>query len=437
MEVHKKGGPFMHKLSQKMIRITFFSVISVFLVIALLVYTVLSSYNMAQEDGMTKLISLNNGEVPQMQEYKNSKYLKNSLFQIDLDEESSYRTRYFIVYLDSNKKTVDTNIKHIASVTVGEASNLAKQVLSKISSKRNTTGYVKDYRYRIVRNETNQSLYIIFMDCSQTLLFQHTIMLVLMFTALCFTLLITLVFALFSKKAMEPFEENTKRQKQFITDASHELKTPLSIISANAQVLEYKTGQNDWTKNIVTQTQRMGSLINELLVLSKLDEMGSDILLEQIDVSELLHEGVEPFQEVAEEKNVTITEQIDSNITLYANRDALSKLISILTENATKYVTEGGEIVTSLSATKRYATISIHNTATIAEGLDYERLFDRFYRPDGSRTSSTGGHGIGLSIAKKIANQMGGTIEAKPEKDGITFIATISATMKPPKKVKK
>ena len=200
--------------------------------------------------------------------------------------------------------------------------------------------------------------------------------------------------------------------------------------------MEYKTGQNDWTKNIVTQTQRMGTLINELLVLSKLDEMGPDILLEQINVSELLHDGVEPFQEIAEEKNVTITEQIDSNIILYANRDALSKLISILTENATKYVTEGGKIVISLSATRRYATISIHNTATIAEGLDYERLFDRFYRPDGSRTSSTGGHGIGLSIAKKIASQMGGTIEAKPEKDGITFTATISATMKPSKKTK-
>lgn len=427
----------MHKLSQKMIRITFLSVVSVFLVISLILYTALSSYNMAQADGMTKLISMNNGEVPQLKEYQNSKYIiSHSIFQIDFDEESSYRTRYFIVYLDSSSNAVDTNIKHIASVTVSEATELSKQVLNKVSPKKKTTGYVKDYRYRIVTDKEENSSYIIFLDCGQTLLFQHTAILVILFTALCFTLLITLVFALFSKKAMEPFEENTKRQKQFITDASHELKTPLSIISANAQVLEYKTGQNDWTKNIVTQTQRMGTLINELLVLSKLDEMGPDILLEQINVSELLYEGVEPFQEIAEEKNVTITEQIDSNIILYANRDALSKLISILTENATKYVTEGGKIVISLSATRRYATISIHNTATIAEGLDYERLFDRFYRPDGSRTSSTGGHGIGLSIAKKIASQMGGTIEAKPEKDGITFTATISATMKPSKKTK-
>ena len=146
---------------------------------------------------------------------------------------------------------VDTNIKHIASVTVDEATELSKQVLKKVSPKKNTTGYVKDYRYRIVTNKGGASSYIIFLDCGQTLLFQRTAILVISFTALCFTLLITLVFALFSRKAMEPFEENTKRQKQFITDASHELKTPLSIISANAQVLEYKTGQNDWTNFIL------------------------------------------------------------------------------------------------------------------------------------------------------------------------------------------
>ena len=205
----------MHKLSQKMIRITFLSVVSVFLVISLILYTALSSYNMAQADGMTKLISMNNGEVPQLKEYQNSKYIiSHSIFQIDFDEESSYRTRYFIVYLDSSSNAIDTNIKHIASVTVSEATELSKQVLNKVSPKKKTTGYVKDYRYRIVTDKEENSSYIIFLDCGQTLLFQHTAILVILFTALCFTLLITLVFALFSKKAMEPFEENTKRQKQ-------------------------------------------------------------------------------------------------------------------------------------------------------------------------------------------------------------------------------
>ena len=131
----------MHKLSQKMIRITFLSVVSVFLVISLILYTALSSYNMAQADGMTKLISMNNGEVPQLKEYQSSKYIiSHSIFQIDFDEESSYRTRYFIVYLDSSSNAIDTNIKHIASVTVSEATELSKQVLNKVSPKKKTTG---------------------------------------------------------------------------------------------------------------------------------------------------------------------------------------------------------------------------------------------------------------------------------------------------------
>ena len=229
-------------------------------------------------------------------------------------------------------------------------------------------------------------------------------------------MLITIIFIIASKRVVRPFEVNSQRQKQFITDASHELKTPLAIISANAEVLQYKGEQNEWLQNIVEQAKRMGKLINQLLVLAKLDEVQENNERQEIDMKELVEKAVEPFHEVLEQKDVMLSVEAEDGLIVRANREQIEQLVTILMDNASKYVSEHGSIV--------WVTFSIANT-TEEDKIDTARLFDRFYRNDSSRSSKTGGHGIGLSIAKKIVDAHKGSIAAESEGNTVIFSGMI------------
>ncbi|MBQ5348083.1 MAG: hypothetical protein IIU39_08540 [Ruminococcus sp.] len=178
----------------------------------------------------------------------------------------------------------------------------------------------------------------------------------------------------------------------------------------------------------------MSRLINELLTLTRLEEIDRVQTLESVDLTSLVNEVCDSFGQVFIKKFVVPEFSVQENVVLNANADQLRRLISVLTENASKYVTENGEVKIALKADPRKAVFSIFNTCELGEDFDYKRLFDRFYRPDSSRTSSTGGHGIGLSIAKEITALHNGSIEAKPVEGGVIFTATISARLKQSKK---
>lgn len=424
----------MKKLKNKMIRTVFLSVLTVFLILIIITNASISYYFTTEADNLISMLSINNYEPINYEEIKKN---ENGLYNRFTDAIAIYdsdtfkKMRYFIVTLDTDKNGISFNGSHISDSDITQET--AYSMATSVAVKSQKTGYKNNYRYRLeeIADEFGTTGYVVvFLNCNDSLAFQHIATLFLLLLCVIFTLLITFVFSIFSDQFMRPFEENSKRQKQFITDASHELKTPLSIISANAQVLEYKQGSNDWTKTIITQTERMGNLINNLLLLAKMDELNNNLLLEEVEFTQIVADTIEPFREVLEKKHASLSLNLQKPVTFVANKEQMKQLVSILIENATKYVENNGEVIVTLSRSKRFATLKIYNTAHLSEDFDGQRLFDRFYRPDYSRTSSTGGHGIGLSIAKKIATQMNGGIEAKKEANGITFQASLSCQMK-------
>lgn len=407
----------MKKLRLKMIGIVFASVVAAFMVMTIILVMCFGAYRNRQADQITAMISENNGTVPQLKDYKQQQ--KNSQaferYFNNYNEDSSYRTRFFRIFLDEDKKVTNVNMDHIAAVDVKKAVRMTKMAMLR----RGKVGLVGSYRYR-KEYKDGQVRSIIFLDCKENQSFYHLAVTITITVSTLLTCLITVIFAIASKRAVRPFEINSNRQKQFITDASHELKTPLAIISANAEVLQYKGDGNEWTQNIIDQTKHMGKLINQLLVLAKLDEVQEKSEKQEADLKLLLEETIEPFEEVATQKKVTLKLHLEEGVTIRVNREQIAQLVSILAENAAKYVNDGGKIVWRLTKTQHGAVLVVKNT-TEKELPDTKRMFDRFYRSDSSRSSKTGGQGIGLSIAKKIVDSHKGSITAKAGDGMVTF----------------
>lgn len=407
----------MKKLRLKMIGIVFASVVAAFMVMTIILVMCFGAYRNRQADQITAMISENNGTVPQLKDYKQQQ--KNSQaferYFNNYNEDSSYRTRFFRIFLDEDKKVTNVNMDHIAAVDEKKAVRMTKTAMLR----RGKVGLVGSYRYR-KEYKDGQVRSIIFLDCKENQSFYHLAVTITITVSTLLTCLITVIFAIASKRAVRPFEINSNRQKQFITDASHELKTPLAIISANAEVLQYKGDGNEWTQNIIDQTKHMGKLINQLLVLAKLDEVQEKSEKQEADLKLLLEETTRPFEEVATQKKVTLKLHLEEGVTIRVNREQIAQLVSILTENAAKYVNDGGKIVWRLTKTQHGAVLVVKNT-TEKELPDTKRMFDRFYRSDSSRSSKTGGQGIGLSIAKKIVDSHKGSITAKAGDGMVTF----------------
>lgn len=407
----------MKKMRLKMIGIVFASVVAAFMVMTIILVMCFGAYRNRQADQITAMISENNGTVPQLKDYKQQQKNSQSFERYfnNYNEDSAYRTRFFRIFLDEDKKVTNVNMDHIAAVDEKKAVRMTKMAMLR----RGKVGLVGSYRYR-KEYKDGQVRSIIFLDCKENQSFYHLAVTITITVSTLLTCLITVIFAIASKRAVRPFEINSNRQKQFITDASHELKTPLAIISANAEVLQYKGDGNEWTQNIIDQTKHMGKLINQLLVLAKLDEVQEKSEKQEADLKLLLEETTRPFEEVATQKKVTLKLHLEEGVTIRVNREQIAQLVSILTENAAKYVNDGGKIVWRLTKTQHGAVLVVKNT-TEKELPDTKRMFDRFYRSDSSRSSKTGGQGIGLSIAKKIVDSHKGSITAKAGDGMVTF----------------
>ena len=407
----------MKKMRLKMIGIVFASVVAAFMVMTIILVMCFGAYRNRQADQITAMISENNGTVPQLKDYKQQQKNSQSFERYfnNYNEDSAYRTRFFRIFLDEDKKVTNVNMDHIAAVDEKKAVRMTKMAMLR----RRKVGLVGSYRYR-KEYKDGQVRSIIFLDCKENQSFYHLAVTITITVSTLLTCLITVIFPIASKRAVRPFEINSNRQKQFITDASHELKTPLAIISANAEVLQYKGDGNEWTQNIIDQTKHMGKLINQLLVLAKLDEVQEKSEKQEADLKLLLEETTRPFEEVATQKKVTLKLHLEEGVTIRVNREQIAQLVSILTENAAKYVNDGGKIVWRLTKTQHGAVLVVKNT-TEKELPDTKRMFDRFYRSDSSRSSKTGGQGIGLSIAKKIVDSHKGSITAKAGDGMVTF----------------
>jgi len=221
----------------------------------------------------------------------------------------------------------------------------------------------------------------------------------------------------FAKQAVKPMEEAWEKQRQFITDASHELKTPLSVINANCGVLysnqdEPLNEQIRWVDSISRATDRMTGLVGSLLSLASMDDVQFEMQSTSFDLGEEVTAAVNEMEAVAAEKGITVTKVIEPDINIESDKEQIRKILSTLMENAVKYTPYNGEITTTLIKEKRYIIYTIRNNG---EGIPEDELpnvFDRFYRGDPARSSDNSGYGLGLAIAKTIADKLSIKISA-------------------------
>ena len=278
-----------------------------------------------------------------------------------------------------------------------------------------TSGFIGSYRF--LKVESNVGNLILFLNCQRELdsfeSFLKNSILISFVVIVSVLILVILV----SKKVIAPIQETYIKQKQFITGASHELKTPLAIISSNADVLEMEHGDSKWTSNIHNQVERLSSLVNSLVVFSRMEEKDS-VERAQFNLTEALKSRIEDFNELANFQKKYIVTDIDSALNYYGEKDSIVQLMDILLENAIKYAPEDSDILVCLKKNRKNAILKVSNKADVKKG-DLSKVFDRFYRLDESRNSTIKGYGIGLSMAQLIAEKHKETIQAYAPEDGI------------------
>lgn len=328
--------------------------------------------------------------------------------------------RFFWAKADEAGALLQVDTRRIFAVTQEEAEKLAKTVLERGHS----SGKIQQFRYRITADDTGEQ-FLIFLDVAAdshqaSALFWGS----LLAAAAGWLIMLPLVMAL-SKQAVGPIARNMEKQKQFVTNAGHELKTPLAIIMANTDAMELHQGESKWSKNIRAQTVRLSGLMQNLLVLAKMDESGGQLTLTTFRGDNLLEELLEPYLAMAEEKAVAVSKSIQPEVELHANRESIAQLFSILLDNAVKYTPTGGKISIDLWKQGGKCCIQVSNTAEMPEGSKLEKLFDRFYRGNAARTQKKGGYGIGLSAAKTIVEAHKGSIQAKYEDGRMIFTVTM------------
>ncbi|MFC8689626.1 sensor histidine kinase [Brevibacillus porteri] len=244
--------------------------------------------------------------------------------------------------------------------------------------------------------------------------------------------LIFLVSRYFANRAIVPIAEAWARQKQFVADASHELKTPLMIMKANYDVLmanetETIQSQYKWLSYIKTGTDRMAKLVNDMLTLTRMDEANIELSKEEFNLSHAIRTVTESMDGILNDKGITLLCEIEPNMVIESDEERINQLITILFDNAVKYTNSGGQIELTLSKTKKQVKFVIKNSGKGIPQADLPKVFDRFYRVDPSRATKTEGHGLGLSIAKSIVHLLGGSIHVTSvENEWTTFTFTLN-----------
>lgn len=328
--------------------------------------------------------------------------------------ELPYESRYFSVFLTQDGAVLSVNTGKIAAVDTETAVEYAQAVFNT----GNSQGFIGDYRYTAYDAETET--HIIFLDYGREMSSFRTFLFTSIGVCILGLLAVLLLLIFLSGRIVKPFSENYEKQKQFITDAGHELKTPLTIIDADAEVLAMDIGENEWLSDIQTQTKRLAELTNSLILLSRMEEQPQTEKIE-FPLSDLLEEAVETFQTLARARGKTLCSHIQPMLSMTGDEKLIRQLVAILLDNAVKYSDDGGYIEFSLKKQKTTIYLSVFNTAESISRESLSHLFDRFYRADKSRNSKTGGYGLGLSIASAIVHAHKGKITASTQ-DGKSLL---------------
>jgi len=324
-----------------------------------------------------------------------------------MSPETPYETRYFSVVMNQDREMIDADTSKIAMVDAKKAYEYAAATMKKEEER----GFVEEYRYI---NQTENGVHrITFLDMGgkihsfQSFLKSSIVIGVVGYIAF----FVVLIF--FSGKIMKPVAESYEKQRRFITDAGHEIKTPLAIINADVDVLEMEVGENEWLEDIHKQAKRLAGLTNDLVYLSRMEEEEKDMQMIEFPFSDVVRETVASFQALAKTQNKNLQCAIPPILSLTGNENAIRQLVNILMDNALKYSPENGLITVEAQRQGRNVVLTVFNTTNVPVPKEkLESIFERFYRLDSSRSTQTGGYGIGLSVAKAIVKAHNGKIYA-------------------------
>lgn len=392
------------KLRLKFI-ITAISSVAIFLGVILMIVNLINYSNVADRADMvtSKLIEEGGKFNPEFKPDEN-------FIPKDFDEERKemrFDTRYFSVKLTKKGEIIDTNINTI-SYTEAEAQEFALSVYEKYGK----TGWLGDFRYR-VSEKTDGEIIVVAADFSRELAPSRTVL----YTSLIVFgagLLLSLIFLIgISNIVINPVKDAIEKQKEFISNASHELKTPLTVISANNELLEIAHGESEETDTISRQVRKLSTLVKSLNNLANIDEINKLVEFEKINLSNLLADSAKPFKELFSKDGKELSLNIEKDIEYRGNEAYLKELISIILENAYKYTKTKAEL--SLKLEENRITILEKNDGEDIKDGDLDEIFERFYRSDDVRAKAIEGSGLGLSIAKEIVSLHGGRIKAKGE----------------------
>lgn len=326
--------------------------------------------------------------------------------------ETPFESRFFTVHLNPEGSPAAAQTANIAAVDEAAALQLAQQGLDSGRSR----GFVGQYRFLV--NQSAPFSTVIFLDCGRSISAFRTTLVSSILIALMGMVLVLLLLIAASGRIVKPVAESYEKQRQFITDAGHEIKTPLTIIQADADLLELDCGSNEWLADIRKQAERLSGLTRDLISLSRMDEERPSVPFVEFPLTDVVEETALSFQAPAMQQGKTLTVQLEPMLSLTGSEQGIRQLTAILLDNAIKYSPTDSKI--QLELRKEAKNVILRVTNETSEPLEQDklnRMFDRFYRMDASRNSTTGGYGLGLAIAKSIVGSHRGKIKAEKTED--------------------
>lgn len=370
-------------------------------------------YQMQQKTGnLLSILMENEGRFPEVKGGRPPRE-GDRMGHLQLSQETPFETRYFTARVNHSGDISQIDTGHIAAVDSSQAQQYAQAVLDL----GDTGGYLGQYRYQVQQKDYGRL--IVFLDCRSEL--QSTVSLLVLSSTVSLGILAVmfLLVRIFSCRAIRPVIESMEKQKRFITDASHEIKTPLAVISANTEVLELTQGENEWTASTKNQISRLNGLVGDMLTLSRMEEEQARLVFTEFSLSDAVQEAAQPFEAVARSLEKQLEICVQPRLTGKGDESSIRQLVGILLDNAVKYSSGAGTVRVELSRQGKYARLQVSNPCQQIP-QNPQALFDRFYRADSSRTRNTGGYGIGLSVAQAIVQAHKGKISAWGQ-DGIMY----------------
>ena len=403
------------RLRKRFIRIAILAVTAVLLLLCVIVNAANYISVASSQNRMLKMISENQGVIPPMPQSGRPDAGKEGGFT----PETPFSTRYFVLRYTDSGELVQAELDHIAAVTEDDTGEYLEKALDHGAG----FGSYGGYKFYVVDHGEGRWM-AIFLDCHQETRSAVLFLVISLGAMAVCVALVCVIIVLCSRKAIDPVVKSVQRQKQFITDAGHELKTPITVIATSLKVLEMEVGRQKWIDKAQAQTEKLKELVNSLVTLSRMDEEESPLKMSDFPVSDALAETAESFRDYAASADHELEIKIEPDISYCGDEYAVRQLASILLDNAVKHASEGSPVIFELEKGRKGVVILTRNRCTGADAIETDKLFDRFYRADQSRTA--GGFGIGLSIARSIAEGHRGRIRAQiMDGDTIEFTAEL------------